>query len=60
MAEFLKEPFVNLRYLVYLVDRIQFALHSLGYNEDTFVRWVMKRCFYIFYLKLAVLYKAMH
>ena len=57
MLEFIKEPTVNLRQIMYLINGIT-LVHSLRNDEDTLVSRLTERCIKVGNLQLFVLYKA--
>ena len=59
MLQFLQEPLINLRQVVYLVDGIV-LVHGLGDDEDTLVGRLAQCCIYVGYLQFLVLHEAMH
>ena len=59
MLEFIEEPTVNLRQIMYLINGIT-LVHSLRNDEDTLVSRLTERCIKVGNLQLFVLNKAVH
>ena len=60
MTELVKEPLVNLCYLVDLVNAVYLSLHCLRNDKDTFVCRSMESLLYILNLKFLVLHESVH
>ena len=57
--QFLKEPFINLGQIVYLINRIS-GTESFGNDKDTFISRFAQGFINIGYHEFLVFYKAMH
>ena len=60
MTEFVKEPLVNLCYLVNLINAVYLSLHCLCNDEDTLICWSVESLLDIRNLKFLVLNESVH